>query len=313
MLVKLFLVIIFISFFFVSFLVTKSSIFALTSKTLFSAGSNIGNSSAPTNYWKPSESILGESIFNPEEVVATSAIVLDRKSEKIIFQKNPNLKLPIASVTKIMTFLVAVENKPLDSLLEVSMRAAQTEPDSMGLTTGERLTLKQLLSGLILVSGNDSGETIAENIFSINNPRNKFIKQMNQRAYDLGMQNTHFINPTGLEEDSNYNVSTTYDLTLLGHRLLSNPAFLEIAPKTLITIDSIFSNAENHKGFELYNSSPLYDYPGYKGGKPGFTPAAGKCLIAAAERDGREFLVVILNSEDRKADAEKLLNWAFNR
>lgn len=245
----------------------------------------------------------------PEEISAKTALVFDVDTRKIIYFKNIESKQPIASLTKIATFLIAVENKPLDSLITISNFASSQEPDSMGLFPGEKLTLKQLLHGLVLVSGNDSAEAIAETTF-VESSRQVFINKMNEKAHYLGMDNTHFVNPTGFDEDFNFGYSTGFDMLLLAQEAIANPTFLEIAAKRQYLIPEVYTESENHKSYNLINTSPTIDYPGYLAGKPGFTPSAGKCQITYGQANGKNFMVIILGSEDRKSDTEKLFNWA---
>jgi serine-type D-Ala-D-Ala carboxypeptidase (penicillin-binding protein 5/6) len=249
--------------------------------------------------------------LNPIDISADTALVFDVQNEHIIFEKNMNEKHAIASLTKVATFLTAIQNAPLDTVMTVSESAASQEPDSMGLFPGEKLTLKQLLQGLILVSGNDSAETIAENALGLNSRRD-FIEKMNAVAYYLGMDATHFVNPHGLDVDSGSNQSSSYDLMLLMKEAMKSPVFMEISSAREITVPELFSTNENHKNFTLINTSPTIDYPGYISGKPGFTYDAGKCQITVSRQNGKTYMAIILGSEDRKVDTEKMLNWAFS-
>lgn len=260
----------------------------------------------PTPPWSPKEEKTSSTEASPV-IGAKSALVMDMTAEKYVYEKSPKMKLPIASLTKIMTAVVALESKPLDDLFKVSSTAASMEPDSMGLYPGEKLTLKQLLYGLLLVSGNDAAVTIAE---GVSGSSEDFVKLMNQKAKALGMKDTIYVNPSGLQGEGNF-YSTSYDLLLLTHYALQNPTFRQIDATLQYRIPEVFTKEENHKNFWLSNSSPLADYPGYIGGKPGYTPEAGKCLITLIEKNRHEILVIVLGSEDRKGDTIALLEYGF--
>jgi len=256
-------------------------------------------------YWK-FDQLEGTQLPSPPVLGATSAIGINLTSNKIFFEKNSSKRSPAASTIKIMTAVLALENKKLDDIVTVTQTAASIEPDSMGLYPGEKLTIKQLVQGLMLVSGNDAAESIAE---GVSGNRSEFVELMNQKAKELGMNDTFFVNPSGLEGDG-IHFTTPKDMAILSKYALSKSAFREIVSEREILIPYTVNDRENHKNFYLGNTSPLIDYPGYLGIKPGYTPEANKCLVTLVNVENNEILVVVLGSDDRKGDTESLLEYA---
>lgn len=247
----------------------------------------------------------------PPVLDGKAAIAFDYSNNQFIYANNPHYPLPGASTIKIMTAIIALENKKLEEILTVSEEAASAEPNSMGLYPGEKFTLKQLLYGLLLVSGNDAAKTIAE---GISGSEEKFVEKMNQKAKELGLKNTHFANSSGLDsdDDNRDHYTSAYDLLVMSHYALEKfPVFKKITETRHYLIPNTVNNNENHKAFELYNPSPVLDYPGYKGIKPGFTPLAKKCLVTLVEKEAKSVLTVVLGSDDRKGDSEVLLDYSF--
>jgi D-alanyl-D-alanine carboxypeptidase len=240
-------------------------------------------------------------------ISAKSAIALDLTGENLLYQKSAQMKVPVASLVKIMTAVVALENRDLKELLTVSKEASSMEPDSMGLYPGEKLTLEQLLYGLLLVSGNDAAEVIAE---GVKGDRQEFLSLMNKKAKELGMNDTYYVNPSGLQGDGDH-YSTAQDQLILTLHALRNEVFRKIVATREYRIPTVYTEEENHKNFWLPNTSPLVDYPGFLGVKPGYTPEAGRCLITLVEKDRNQILVIVLGSDDRKGDTEALLDYSF--
>lgn len=251
------------------------------------------------NIWLPDIKISTK--LEPQ-VSAKAALLYDLESSETVFAKNPKVKAPIASLVKIMTAIVALESMKLSDVYIVSETAARVGEDSMGISTGERLTLEELLYGLMLVSGNDAAEVIAENFPG---GRANFIRAMNDKARSLGLVDTYFINPTGLEEDGTSEYSTVYDLLVITKYALTLPKFTEI----VATYEHIIPYSQDHKALYLYNTTNLLtSYPGVLGVKPGFTPKAGLCLVTYAEIGGHKIIGIILNSESRREEMRELLN-----
>lgn len=263
------------------------------------------------------EKVLGVNIWLPAQfveqkdapkVTSLSAFFMDSKTGKILYSKNPNQKLPIASLTKVMTVLIALEHKGMDDVYTVSERAANMEPDKMLLIPGEKLTLKELLYGIFLVSANDAAEVVAE---GTTGDRQEFINLMNAKAKQLEMNDTYFANPTGLDEDSNNTYSSAEDLALLTRYIVRNyPEVLEISQTTHI----ILPITPTHQDYDLYSGiNLLTTYPGVLGFKTGFTPEAGYTLITIARKNDHEVIGVLLNSEARRDEAKELLDYSFKK
>jgi len=266
-----------------------------------------GISKSPTiNKWFPKSEPFSKDVSSKLSLSAKSAILVDYDSSKIIYAKNMHEKLPIASIVKVMTALVALENANLDQAFVVSEKAAGVGENSMGLTSGEKLTLDELLYGLMLVSGNDAAVAIAE---GVSGSEDKFVALMNEKVQALGLKDTRFVNASGLDEDGKEQYSSAYDLVVISHYVWENyPKFRQITS----TFHEYIEANENHKAFDLYNDTNLLTtYPGVKGIKPGFTWEAGLCLVTYAENDGKKLLAVILGSDDRRGEMKELLDYGF--
>lgn len=259
------------------------------------------------NKWFPKESVKG--VKDGELALsAKSAIITNFETEDVLFAKNENERLPAASVVKIMTALVALEHNKLTDSFTVSEKAAKVGENSMVLTQGEKLTLRELLYGLMLVSGNDAAVTIAE---GVSGSEDAFVGLMNDKAKELGLKNTKFVNASGLDVDGQEQYSTAYDLSVIAHTLWENhPEIREITSTYHYYIDATVT----HKDFELYNDTNLLTtYPGVRGIKPGFTWEAGLCLVTYAENGGKKLLAVILGSDDRRGEMKELLDYGFSK
>ena len=267
-----------------------------------------GISKSPiVNKWFPKKDLFSRTDSINLSLAAKSALLVDFDNGKIIYAKNENEKLPIASTAKIMTALIALDNANLADSFLVSEKAAKIGENSMGLTIGEKLTLEELLYGLMLVSGNDAAVTIAE---GIGGTEEKFVDLMNEKVRALGLKNTWFVNASGLDEDAKEQYSSAYDLSVIAHYVWENyPKFRQITS----TFNKYIEANSNHKAFDLYNDTNLLTtYPGVKGIKPGFTWEAGLCLVSYAENGGKKLLAVILGSDDRRGEMKELLDLGFN-
>lgn len=237
-------------------------------------------------------------------ITAKSAIVYDMTINKTIFSKSPNEKLPMASLTKIMTAVVALENKKNNDLYVVTDKDLVGE-DVMGLSANETLSLNELLYGLILHSGNDAAETLASNFPG---GRIAFIKAMNDKVKSLGLSDTNFTNPTGLEGDGKQ-YTTAYDLLVITKYALEKfPIFSQVVS----TFDYNIEQTPTHKAYYLENETNLLtSYPGVKGVKTGYTPEAGLCLVTYLEYKGHKIIGVILDSSNRRQEMKDLLDYAL--
>lgn len=233
---------------------------------------------------------------------------MDRDTGELLLAKNITEELPIASVTKIMTAIVALENSRLSKEIRVSSASASIGEAEMGLTSGEKVTVEDLLYGLMLPSANDAAETLAEGVTT---GRTAFIIKMNETAQRLGLLDTFYFNPSGLdgqtEETSNF--STCLDLLALTNYALTNPKFAEVVS----TYYKEIPYEENkHKAFYLYNILQLdRSYPGIKGVKPGNTDFAQETLVSYAENGGKKIIMVLLGSGKSRDDAIKIYDYLF--
>jgi len=232
-----------------------------------------------------------------------AAIVVDLTAGQVLYQQDQGTRYAEASLTKMMTAMVAADLTPLDTVITVPDAATQVEPNHMGISTGEKLTVRELLEGMLLDSGNDAAEAIAMGIVD----RPKFIDFMNQKAAALHLRATHFTNPSGLDDADHY--SSAYDLAVVGATLLADyPDLRAIVGSKQVSIYA----TPLHKAFDPVNIDRLlWTYPGAIGIKPGYTGAAGYCLAAAATRNGRTILVVVLGSTQHFTDAATLLDFGF--
>lgn len=248
---------------------------------------------------------LSQSAYGAELPAVTSeaVIVMDAADGRIICARNCFEKRPPASLTKVMTAILAIECADLEEICTVSPVAAATKESHVGLKQDERLTLEDLLYGAMLRSGNDACVAIAENI---GDDEAHFAKMMNLKAAVLGCVNTNFTNSNGLPDDNHY--SCCYDLALVTRYALQNENFRQIVATESYTMHWLGGREKN-----IYNTNRLlYVYDGAIGVKTGTTNAAGQCLIAAAERDDKCYIAVVLKSKDRFSDCTKLLDYAFS-
>ena len=232
-------------------------------------------------------------------------IVLDRKSSTVILGKNHNQRKKMASTTKIMTSLVVIENCNLSDTVEISKKAGSTGGSRLGLKTGDKITVNDLLYGLMLCSGNDAAVALAEHVAgSINN----FSELMNNKALELGLTNTHFITPHGLDADEHY--TTAYELAILSNYALKNETFAKIVGTKEYTITI------NNKVKTIRNTNELLgNLNGVYGIKTGFTNGANRCLVTACKRGDMDIICVVLGADTKKfrsTDSIKLMEYAFS-
>lgn len=266
----------------------------------------IEKSEVAINLWFPKTST--SSFDDAPQISAQAAYFVDIDSGKALFQKNIHQRMPIASLTKIMTTIMTLENKNWDDEILISPRSAAMEPDHMLLIAGEKLTVEELLDGVFLVSANDAAEALAENVTL---GRDDFINQMNKQAIVLGMKDTLFINPTGLEEDNREQYSSAFDVALMSRYAIKRfPHLTDISSQPHI----IIPQTSTHQDYDLYSGINLVTtYPGVLGFKTGYTPEAGLTLVTLAKRGEHTVLGVLLHSENRRDEARQLLNYSFKK
>jgi len=250
--------------------------------------------------WQP---VQTDFYKNQPLIAGQGGMLVELSSGKVLFELNARDRKKIASLTKIMTTVIALEHKPLDTVMTVSMRAANIGDNAMDVSEGESYTLEELLYGLVLNSGNDAAYTIAENTAG---SVDVFVTWMNLKARELGLTDTYFADPSGLD-DSTY--STPADLVKLTRYALKNPRFKEIVK----TLDYEILSTDTHKYIYLENQTNLLrTYPGVAGVKTGYTEEAGLTLVTYASNDGKEIIGVVLNSIDRKGDMILMLDYGFS-
>lgn len=248
--------------------------------------------------------LLNISIINCLALSAQSAIVLDADSGRILFSHNARRKMGMASTTKIMTAITALENADINSVAKVSPNAYGVEGSSMYLVLDEQLTLEELLWGLMLVSGNDAATAVAEHV---SGSVEKFAELMNTTARKIGASDSNFTNPHGLSDENHYTTAT--DLAKITAYALKNPKFREIVStrtKSIPWKDHDYNrHLVNHNKF-------LTMYDGCIGVKTGFTKATGRCLVTAVEKNGLRLVCVTLNAPDDWNDHKTLYDNTFS-
>ncbi|MDP8925296.1 MAG: D-alanyl-D-alanine carboxypeptidase, partial [Chloroflexota bacterium] len=234
----------------------------------------------------------------PRVPSAEAAVVVDGESGAILYGKNAHERIAPASLTKILTAIVAIEHgRPQDRVTVDVDSSTMYDSTVMGLAPGEVLSLETLLFGLMLPSGNDAALAIARHV---GGSESRFMEMMNERVRTLGLQDSQFRNPHGLDEDGHY--STPYDLAMMARHGMQDSLFYHLsATKTW-----------QGEGYTLNNLNRLLgQYPGADGVKVGFTDNAGRCLVASATRNGRRVFVTVLRSFDPAGDSRMLLDYAF--
>lgn len=256
--------------------------------------------------WSPFiEKIQGNEKAIPN-YTAKAVLMYDLSTNKTLFEHNATKKMPMASLTKIMTAIIALENRKPDDRYIVRSEDLVGE-DSMGLTEGEILSLEELLYGLMLPSGNDAAEVLASNYPE---GRKAFIKAMNNKAKALGVMDTQFSNPSGLQGDG-AQYTTASDLLVITKYALDKFPLLS---KIVSTYEYTIPATATHKAYHLFNETNLLTtYPGVKGVKTGYTPEAGLCLITLLEYKGHRIIGILLNSENRREEMKQFLDYSLRQ
>lgn len=239
------------------------------------------------------------------KISARAAVLMNADSGEILYAKNENERLAMASTTKIMTALLTLEEaQKQDEVVTVTDAMVQVEGSSMGLHAGDQLTLKGIAAGMLSVSGNDAANTAA---IAVAGSTQAFAEKMNQRAQELGMENTHFVTPSGLDDEQHYSAR---DMAVLASAAMKNSDFAELAGQKRVRVP--FINPAQTVAYTNHNKL-LDQYPGCIGVKTGFTKKAGRCLVSAAERDGIRLISVTLHDPDDWKDHATLLDYGFSQ
>ena len=232
------------------------------------------------------------------------AIVLDRESKAILYGKNEKTKTKMASTTKIMTSIIVIENTNLNNIVEISSKAAGTGGSRLKINKGDKITVRDLLYGLMLRSGNDAAVALAE---YIGGSIEGFAVLMNKKAMELGLENTNFVTPHGLDSDEHY--TTPYELALLTDYALKNETFANIVNTKTCNISI------NGYTRTISNTNELLGYlNGVYGVKTGFTNGAGRCLVTSTKRGELDIICVVLGADTKKirtTDSVKLIEYTF--
>lgn len=246
------------------------------------------------------------------EVSAQSAVVLTADTGTVLFEKDGHTPRPVASTTKIMTALLALEaaQEQGDPLVDITQEMVEVEGSSMGLQAGDSISLTGLAAGMLLASGNDAANAAA---LYLEGSLESFAARMNQRAAALGMEDTHFVTPSGLDgEDAQGlgHLSTAYDMALLARAALEDQAFRQLCSSPSLAVE--FAEPVKRVTYTNHNKL-LAQYQGCVGVKTGFTKEAGRCLVSAAERDGALLIAVTLNAPNDWQDHTALLDYGFSQ
>lgn len=236
-------------------------------------------------------------------VSARAATLYEPENGKFIFEKNKGIRLPMASTTKIMTALVAIENGDLSKKVTVDPRAVGIEGSSLYLQNGEELSLEDLIYAVMLRSANDAAAAVA---YEISGSIEAFSALMNKKAAELSLSDTNFTNPHGLDDEEHY--TTAHDLAIIAAAAVRNETFKKIASTYKKTIE----NSEGTKRLLVNHNKLLMLYDGAVGMKTGFTKRSGRCLVGAAERDGVTLVSVTINAPDDWNDHIRMLDLGFS-
>lgn len=252
-----------------------------------------------------SQSVSVSSEINNEPIINSRVgVIYDRKSGKVMWGKNYNKRVAMASTTKIMTCIIVLENSNLNDEVTISSKAAGTGGSRLGLKKDDKITIYDLLYGLMLRSGNDAAVALAEHV---GGDKEGFAKIMNSKAKELGLKDTHFVTPHGLDDPEHY--TTAYELAKITDYALKNEKFAKIVSTKNYTISI------NGYSKELVNTNELLGYlQGVNGVKTGFTNNAGRCLVTSVNRDEFEIITVVLGADTKKirtADSVKLIEYTY--
>ena len=248
----------------------------------------------------PTAGVAGE----PSSLSSLSVVMLEPQSGRVLFQRDAHTPRPMASTTKLMTALIAVESVPFDREVVIPEEAVRVEGSSMGLRAGDHITMHDLVTGLLLESGNDAANAIA---LLVSGSLPAFAEKMNRKAEELGMQDSTFVTPSGLDEGNHS--SSAYDMALLGAEVLRHPALREICASKSAVIQV---GDPKHEATMNNHNKLLTKYPYAIGMKTGYTIKAGRCLVSAAEKDGVTLVIASLNGYDYWDDHIAFYEYGFS-
>ena len=272
--------------------------------SLFSSCSTEGTVQIDSNIYVT----VSDTVFLSREpepsVSAASAILIDASNGNVLSSKSPDKRMPMASTTKIMTALVALENCDVSAVVEIPQGAVGIEGSSVYLYAGEKLTMEDLLYAMLLESANDAAAAIA---IEVGGSIEGFADMMNEKAASLGLKDTHFTNPHGLDDEAHY--TTARELAIIAREAMKNERFAEIVSTYKKTIP--LNDTEGVRLLINHNKL-LKSYDGAVGIKTGYTKKSGRCLVSAAERDGLRLICVTLSAPDDWRDHKSLFDYGFS-
>lgn len=243
----------------------------------------------------------------PPKIHAESAILMDAKTGQVLYEKNSHIRSAPASTTKVLTAIIAIESGHLEDEVKISIRAASTAGSSMHLNPGQRISLRELVTGLLLRSGNDAAVAISEHLAgSVEN----FVSLMNHKAELLNALGSHFVNPHGLTAPEHY--STAFDLAWIARYALTNPTFATIVNTRETSIDWLDQRGKEHDQNLRNTNKLLWLLEEVDGVKTGTTNQAGPCLISSATRGNQQLIAVVLHDHSRWNDSMQLLKYGFD-
>ncbi|KKT73534.1 MAG: hypothetical protein UW68_C0007G0019 [Candidatus Collierbacteria bacterium GW2011_GWB1_44_6] len=285
-------------------LLNSLSLIALTLFIIFSPviGKPLGpiRPEVKAAYVSEPKSPVPQNIPSPN-FTATGIFVIDLDTGLVLFDKNPHTRLKPASLTKIMTSLVALDYFSESAVLKVN-NGSKSLGNTAKLLKGDELKASDVLYALLVPSGNDAAVTLAENYPG---GYQAFLQKMNQKVTDLSLTNTHFSNVSGVESLNHF--TSAYDIAMIARSALRRNSFLSIVSTKNITINSLKGHS-----YPLVSTNILLGKPGILGVKTGWTPEAGECLVILATRNNHPVLISLLNSKDRFGEAEKMVNWIYS-
>ena len=255
--------------------------------------------------WSESESVEENNLFKEPNISSRHCICIERSTEQVLFEKDAYTKCAIASTTKILTGIIIIENCDLEDEVLISKKAANTGGSTLGIREGAEIKVETLLYGLLLRSGNDAAVALAE---YLSGSVEEFAKLMNNKAKEIGLKNSNFVTPHGLDDENHF--STAYDLAILSNYALKNEVFLKIVGTKQIDVTVGISNRVLNNTNEL-----LGNVEGIYGIKTGFTSNAGRCLITACERNGIDIIIVVLGADTKNIrgnDTKKIIKYVFD-
>lgn len=267
---------------------------------VFADDLDLENNTDISNFIPSSTSIITEPVIN-----SRAGIVYDRNSGCILYGKNEHEIRKMASTTKIMTAIVVLENANLSDIVTISQKSAGTGGSRLGLHVNDKISVLNLLYGLLLCSGNDAAVALAE---YVGGNVSNFATLMNNKCNDLNLTSTHFVTPHGLDDDDHY--TTAYELAIITNYALKNPTFANLVSTKTHTISI------NGYSKTLNNTNELLGYlDGVYGVKTGFTNGANRCLVTSVKRENMDLICIVLGADtkkDRTKDSIELINYAFN-